>query len=401
MGENINISIGGKWHFYDIVAAADQLDELNHFYTTVYFKNRRIVDSSCGKKLHLSNRSCDYFSPDKVIANFVPEILPKALQKSHIKSEGQALRMRCDLFDDWTYKVMDSARIFHSQDGFCLKTAKRMKKEGATFICDRGIISASYLKQLSEREYGKYGIQKEYADCSIMDKTHEEHMLADCIIVPTKTVRKSLVAEGVDKNKICIVPYGVDLQLFDGDSDLNIKKGKEFKLLFVGEISFRKGCHYLLDAWNHLKLDNAELIMIGHVEKEFEVFLNQYCGKNYRIISYISQSELVEYYRTATAFILPSLAEGSARVIYEAMACSLPVIYTDMAGSIARNEIDGLEISAFSQETIEEAILKLYQDRELGCQMGQNGHEWVKNYSKENYRKRIQEIYRQYLKKTK
>lgn len=51
MGENINISIGGKWHFYDIVAAADQLDELNHFYTTVYFKNRRIVDSSCGKKI--------------------------------------------------------------------------------------------------------------------------------------------------------------------------------------------------------------------------------------------------------------------------------------------------------------------------------------------------------------
>lgn len=395
MGENINISIGGKWHFYDIVAAADQLGELNHFYTTVYFKNRMLVNSPFGRKLHLSNRSCEYFSPDKVVSNFVPEIYPKALQKLHVKSEGQALRMRCDLFDNWTNKAMDFARIFHSQDGFCLETAKRMKKEGAVFICDRGIISASYLKQLSEQEYGKFGIEKEYADCFIMDKTHEEHMLADCIVVPTETVRKSLVAEGVDESKICIVPYGVDLQLFDGDS--GARNGEEFKLLFVGEISFRKGCHYLLDAWNHLKLDNAELVLIGHVEKEFEVFLNQYDGKDFRIISYISQTELVDYYRNATAFILPSLAEGSARVIYEAMACSLPVIYTDMAGSIARNEIDGLEIPAFNREAIEEAILQLYKNRELGHQMGNSGHEWVKNYSKENYRKRIQDIYRQYL----
>ena len=371
------------------------MGELNHFYTTVYFKNRMLVNSPFGRKLHLSNRSCEYFSPDKVVSNFVPEIYPKALQKLHVKSEGQALRMRCDLFDDWTNKAMDFARIFHSQDGFCLETAKRMKKEGAVFICDRGIISASYLKQLSEQEYGKFGIEKEYADCFIMNKTHEEHMLADCIVVPTETVRKSLVAEGVDESKICIVPYGVDLQLFDGDS--GVRNGEEFKLLFVGEISFRKGCHYLLDAWNHLKLDNAELVLIGHVEKEFEVFLNQYGGKDFRIISYISQTELVDYYRNATVFILPSLAEGSARVIYEAMACSLPVIYTDMAGSIARNGIDGLEIPAFNREAIEEAILQLYKNRELGHQMGNSGHEWVKNYSKENYRKRIQEIYRQYL----
>ncbi len=395
MGANINISIGGKWHFYDIVAAADQIGELNKFYTTVYFRNRALINSSFGKKLHLSNRSCEYFSPNKVVSNAFPELYPKALQKLHAASEGKALRMRCDLFDEWTNKVMDTAKIFHSQDGFCLITAKRMKEEGAKFICDRGIISASYLRQLSDQEYGKYGIKKEYADCFIMDKTHEEHMLADCIVVPTETVKKSLVAEGVDEKKIAIIPYGVDLQLFDGKC--SIEQDDQFKLLFVGEISFRKGCHYLLDAWKTANLKKAELILIGHVEKEFEVFLNQYTGQNFRIISYISQTELVSYYRNATAFILPSLAEGSARVIYEAMACSLPVIYTDMAGSIARDTIDGLEIPAFSQEAIEEAIIKLYDNRALGRQMGNSGHEWVKNYSKENYQKRIQEIYKLYL----
>lgn len=395
MGENINISIGGKWHFYDIVAAADQLGELNHFYTTVYFKNRILAHSLFGRKFNLSNRSCEYFSPENVKSNYIPELFPKVLQKLHIRTEGQALRMRCELFDNWTNKVIDTAKIFHSQDGFCLETAKRMKKEGAVFICDRGIISASYLKQLSEQEYSRYGIKKEYADCSIMDRTHEEHMLADCILVPTETVRKSLVAEGVDESKINIVPYGVDLQLFEGHG--NVKDNGRFNILFVGEISFRKGCHYLLDAWSDLKLRNAELTMIGHIEREFETFLNHYDGSDFRIVPYVSQTELVDYYKNATAFILPSLAEGSARVIYEAMACSLPVIYTNMAGSIARDGIDGFEIPAFDKEAMEKTILTLYHNRELGRQMGLSGHEWVKNYSKENYRKKIQGIYKKYL----
>ena len=228
-----------------------------------------------------------------------------------------------------------------------------------------------------------------------MDKTHQEHMLADCIIVPTETVRNSLVDEGIDGDKIRTIPYGVDLQFFDG-----IKKNMDntrFKLLFVGEISFRKGCHYLLDAWRNLDLKDAELILIGHIEKEFGVFLKQYQAKNLKIISYIAQIELLDYYRNATAFILPSLAEGSARVIYEAMACSLPVIYSDMAGSIARNGVDGIEIPAFNQSAIEAAISTLNDNRKIANEMGCNGHEWVKNYSKENYRKRIQELYRSYL----
>lgn len=393
---NINVSIGGKWHFYDIVAAADEMEELNHFYTTIFFKRNSIINSSLGKRLHLANRSSKYFDTDKVVAHSFPEIYPKLLQKIYLKNEGEALRLRCDLFDAWTNRVMDNCKIFHSQDGFCLETAKRMKNAGAVFICDRGIISASYLKHLSEQEYGKYGIKKEYADCYIMDKAHEEHMLADCVVVPTETVKRSLVDEGVKEKKIAVIPYGVDLSMFGGEQK-SISIDKAFKLLFVGEISFRKGCHYLLKAWENLGFNDAELVLIGHVEKEFEVFLRDYKGNNYNIIPYMAQTELIRHYKGASAFILPSLAEGSARVIYEAMAGGLAVIYSDMAGSIARNGIDGIEIPAFDQKAIEEAILKLYEDRELGRQMGLHGQEWVKNYSKENYRKRIQELYKQFL----
>lgn len=396
MSSSINISIGGKWHFYDIVAAANEMGELNNFYTTIYFKNKWLVESAFGRKHHFSNRYSTFFPNEKVVANPFSELYPKFLQLLHLKSDGQALRLRCDMFDRWTAKTMEPCKIFHSQDGFCLETAKRMKEEGATFICDRGIVSASYLQNISKTEYAKYGIKKEYADCYIMDKCHEEHMLADCILVPTETVRQSLVKEGVSEKKIRIVPYGVDLCFFNDDEHIIIDNSV-FRILFVGEISFRKGCHYLLDAWKQLNLPNAELVLIGHIEKEFEVYLSQYKGANYKLISYISQSELLQYYRNASLFILPSLAEGSARVIYEAMACGLPVVYTDMAGSIARDGIDGMEIPSFSSNDIIESINMFYMNPKMGHEMGMQGKEWVKNYSKENYRNRIKEVYNYFL----
>lgn len=396
MESKINISIGGKWHFYDIVAAAYEMGLLKTFYTTIYFKNKALVESAFGQRLNLGNRTCSYFPSFDVHSNFFPEMYPKVLRKMGLINDGQALKMRCNLFDEWTEKVISPCRIFHSQDGFCLKTAKKMKENGSTIIVDRGIISATYLKSLSEKEYAKYGIKKEYADCSIMDKCHQEHLLADYILVPTNTVKKSLIAEGIESQKIEIIPYGVDLNFFNlVDSVRTVSN--VFRILFVGEISFRKGCHYLLDAWNKIRLKNSELILIGHIEKEFEVYLKNYTGKNFRIITYISQSKLKDYYKEASLFILPSLAEGSARVIYEAMACGLPVIYTEMSGSVARDGIDGFEISAYSVDAICEKIIYMYYHRKQCIEMGEEGKSWIKNYSKENYRIRIQQIYQKIL----
>ena len=396
MNPKINIAIGGKWHFYDIVAAAYEMDSLNTFYTTLYIKNKVLLKSQIGQKLNLKNRFSSYFPSTYVKTYPFAELYPKFLKRVGKINEGEALRMRCEMFDEWVNKNITPCSIFHSQDGFCLQTAIKMKKQGAFFVLDRGIISASYLKELSIKEYGKYGIKKEYADCYIMDRCHQEHLLADCILVPTNTVKQSLISEGIPSQKIEIIPYGVDLDFFKNVGENRILKDG-FKILFVGEIGFRKGCHYLLDAWKQLNLKNAELILIGHVEKEFKTYLNQYTGANFRIISYIAQNELKEYYKNASLFILPSLAEGSARVIYEAMACGLPVIYTEMSGSIARNEIDGYEIPAFSTDAICEKISYLYNHKDLCIEMGKQGKIWVQNYSKERYRANIQQVYKKIL----
>jgi glycosyltransferase involved in cell wall biosynthesis len=389
----VNISIGGKWHFYDIVLAAQEEGFLNHFYTTIYFKKESTVSSYLGERLNFKNRNHPDISNKKIICNFYPELIPLALKKVKILNEGRSLLLRCNMFDSWTKKVIDDCDLFHSQDGFCLETAKLIKKRGAKFICDRGIISASYLQNLSESEYGRFGIDKRYADCYISDRVHQEHLLADVILVPTETVKNSLIEEGIDGTKITVIPYGINLSFFQPIDGI---KHDKFRVLFVGELSIRKGCHYLLEAWEKLKLKNAELIIIGNVEKGIRQMLNKY-KNTFRHIPYISQGELLQYYSSSDVFVFPSLAEGSARVVYEAMACKLPVIFTEMSGSVARDQLDGFQIRAKNVDDIVEKIAFYYENRDIAKEMGISGQNWIKNFSKEKYGMEIIKLYKHLL----
>ena len=393
MFPKVNISIGGKWHFYDIVLAAQESGFLNHFYTTVYFKHQRIISSSFGKRMNFKNRNRFDIDNEKVISNFYPELIPLALKKIKLLNEGKSLLLRCNMFDAWTKSKIDDCDLFHSQDGFCLATAELLKKRGAKFICDRGIISATYLKNLSENEYSRFGLKKRYADCYIADRTHQEHLIADVILVPTETVKNSLIEEGIEDSKIKIIPYGIDLSFF---KQVDFVKQDKFRVLFVGELSIRKGCYYLLEAWERLNLKNAELVIIGNVEKGITKMLDKYEGI-FRHIPYISQDELLQYYSGSDVFILPSLAEGSARVICEAMACKLPVIFTEMSGSVARDQIDGFQIRARNVDDIVEKIAFCYENREIAREMGISGQNWIKNFSKERYKMKIIELYNHLL----
>ncbi|MGY8954541.1 MAG: glycosyltransferase, partial [Flavobacteriales bacterium] len=55
----------------------------------------------------------------------------------------------------------------------------------------------------------------------------------------------------------------------------------------------------------------------------------------------LSRSHVQEYYMNADVFVLPSLCEGSATVIYEAMSFGLPIITTNNSGSIIENGNEG------------------------------------------------------------
>jgi glycosyltransferase involved in cell wall biosynthesis len=84
-------------------------------------------------------------------------------------------------------------------------------------------------------------------------------------------------------------------------------------------------------------------------------------------------------------FLLPSLCEGSATAIYEALSASLPVICTPNCGSVVRDGVDGIIVPIRNAEAIAEAVLRLADDPALRRQMAENAGQRAAAFDFDSY----------------
>lgn len=220
----------------------------------------------------------------------------------------------------------------------------------------------------------------------------EERALADVIVSPSRFVTRCLRENGVGMSKIVEIPFGADTDLFTpaGDRD----RGGTFTLLYVASINARKGTRYLLEAWRRLALPDAELVLVGAPDDFGARLLGQYEG-SYRHLGHLPWFELPAAFRAADAFVLPSLAEGSALVTYMAMASGLPVVVTEDAGAVARDGIEGHVIASRDIDALQRTILDLYEHRDAAAAMGASGRRLIaEQYTWRHYHDRITALHR-------
>ncbi|MGA9383206.1 MAG: glycosyltransferase family 4 protein, partial [Phormidium sp.] len=193
-----------------------------------------------------------------------------------------------------------------------------------------------------------------------------EIQLADRIFVPSSFVQKSLLDAGIKADKISVIPFGAPIDYF-------LPKPKQdhiFRVLFIGRVGPRKGAHYLLQAWQELKLSSAELLLVGINE-----FPHNYLEKYVDIIRYIPSvphSSLNSYYNSGNVLVLPTLVEGLPLVILEAMACGIPVITTPNAGisDIITNGVEGFIVPIRDVEALKEKLEWCYHHPQELAEMG-------------------------------
>ena len=119
----------------------------------------------------------------------------------------------------------------------------------------------------------------------------------------------------------------------------------------------------LLDAWEAAALPDAELELVGmwQLAESKRVAI----PRSVTLWPHCSREDLRERYRAADVFVFPSLAEGSARVIFEAMACGCAIITTPNAGSVVRDGENGLLIPTSDGKALGIAIDRLIKDNIL------------------------------------
>ena len=98
----------------------------------------------------------------------------------------------------------------------------------------------------------------------------------------------------------------------------------------------------------------------------------------------------------ADVFVFPSLFEGFALVILEAMAAGLPVITTpNTAGpDLIEDGKEGLIVPAGDANALREAMQSLLHNPERARSMGRAAHEKAKEFTWERYGERWEALVR-------
>lgn len=116
-----------------------------------------------------------------------------------------------------------------------------------------------------------------------------------------------------------------------------IHQRQKDNFLYVGRFIPLKGIKLLLQAflYYHQTHPQAQLTLIGKGDLETEIrsFISKNgLEKNVTIRDWMAQTELLSFYRSATALIFPSLHDSSGNVVLEAMAQGCPTVCLDCGG---------------------------------------------------------------------
>ena len=271
-------------------------------------------------------------------------------------------------FDRYVARNLPPCDAFVGLSGSALRSGRAAQSGGAKYVCDRGSSHIRYGEQLMEAEFRRWGQEYERVDPRNLAGEEEEYAQADLITVPSTFAYESFVEMGVDTQKIRKVPYGADLRRFSKVADPD---PETFDVLFVGQVSFRKGIPYLLEAFEKLRHPKKKLTIVGSVLLEIAPFLQGQSLDDVQFVGTLPNAQLKEIMSRSHVMVLPSLEEGLALVLGEAMACGCPLICSENCGGadLMTDGREGFLVPIRDAEAIRERLERLAQNPALRAQM--------------------------------
>jgi len=222
------------------------------------------------------------------------------------------------------------------------------------------------------------------------------HLTPDRITAISSFLAKRAKKLGFPKEKISIVPNGVDLK----SAPQNISQ-IPFRIICLARLSWEKGINYLIEAMTQVKKEfaQAHLVLVGDgpERKKIEERVKKLnLEKSVEFKGKLSHQKALRELAQSVVFVCPSLAEGLGIVFLEAMAVKVPIIGTPIGGipDFLKNRETGLFCQVKNPQSIAEKIKELLEDQPLREQLTENAYKLVeRKYSWDKIVQRIADIY--------
>ena len=329
--------------------------------------NSIVSNSILGK---IRRRTIKGVASNRIIASIAPNMagLSKSFLcqelTSNVTEEILALRRRWYNFKD--VKVIVN---YFGNGGSLLD---RAKKQGVRIVTD--FISNPLHWRIVEAERARWphweADYRTTSDRSIYEARVERLLiLSDVYLCPSQAVAEGLAHfKGFVSSRVRVVPYG-----YSG-SNICPASALPGRVLFAAStVTVAKGLPYLANAATMLRSTGhkVDIVVAGSVAESIRKSPEV---RDLTFLGSLDQKAMAREFSKADLYCLPSLAEGSATSIFEAMAHGLPIVTTASAGSVIDHGVEGFIIPERSSEEIVKAIGKIVSNRNLRTQMSLAAH---------------------------
>ena len=217
---------------------------------------------------------------------------------------------------------------------------------------------------------------------------------------------------GIKRSRIVTIPYGVDVDYFrlpstnERDEVRQMFEIKKNSLVCVlpGWVSVDKGHNLVVDAVRSLRQSHPELpvtcLFAGSTEQGAEIMerslKNQQDRETFRYLGFVDRERLRQVYWAADIVLLPSLIEGFAIAIAEAMSCGCIAIRTPAGGCADQvvNGVTGFVVPFRDSSAIAEKIVAVSEPtRRLSMRNASRAHV-LKNFDREKMVSRTIKVFR-------
>jgi len=222
-------------------------------------------------------------------------------------------------------------------------------------------------------------------DFSVLERDIDQRIkLADILICPSYAVVEGLqFYPSFSVDKVRVVPYAFPTQVAEGL--VNPERGR---VLFGGAANLNKGIQYFAEAARMLDGPRRQFRfrVAGDVTERIR---SRPETQGLEFLGRLPWGKFIEELRLTDVLVLPTLAEGSAVVIYEALACGVPVVTTRSAGSVVTDGVEGRIVPERDARALAEAIEGIVNDRDLRKRMSAAALRTAAAYGEDSWRDRL------------
>lgn len=348
-------------------------DDLDPFTQTwPWFELGRILSTKLRLK-NLTKHEIGIFSTDNVFSNFDKQVASKLYNKAGKQING-VYAYEDAAFATFTAAKKKGIKCIYDLPIAYWKTSRKLMNEEAIRLPQWAITLGGGITDSAQK---------------LENKTRELEM-ADMVIVPGKFVHDSLPLWAKDKN-VVVSPFGTPemsrLETIKHTADH--KPNRRLRVLFAGSMGQRKGLGDLFEAVKMLDSIDVELVVMGSLLAPLDFYKNELSDVTYELGR--PHAQVLELMRSCDVFCLPSIVEGRALVMQEAMSQGLPVIITANTGGedLIIEGKTGFLVPIRSPEAIAEKLIWFLNNRNEIPKMGKLAQQHAADYTWANYAKNI------------